>query len=131
VSGIFAFKTMRRRLSNAVAEAGDVKHRKSLKRRPCCRETSEQNGFDTRCGQNRKSIRNRGKDSQGCDFCPIFQMRSPDGAQRNPGLPRGVDAAPDFAALRPGYACHVNVKMRRIASSTNPPYVPLNMPAPG
>jgi hypothetical protein len=29
--------------------------------------------------------------------------RSPDGAQRNPGLPRGVDAAPDFAPLHPGY----------------------------
>ena len=29
--------------------------------------------------------------------------RSPDGAQRNPGLPRGVNAAPDFAALHPGY----------------------------
>ena len=29
--------------------------------------------------------------------------RSPDGAERNPGLPRGVDAAPDFAALHPGY----------------------------
>jgi hypothetical protein len=25
--------------------------------------------------------------------------RNPDGAQHNPGLPRGVDAAPDFAAL--------------------------------
>jgi len=30
--------------------------------------------------------------------------RSLDGAERNPGLPRGVDAAPDFAALHPGYA---------------------------
>jgi len=30
--------------------------------------------------------------------------RNPDGAQRNPGLPRGVDAAPDFATLHPGYA---------------------------
>jgi hypothetical protein len=29
--------------------------------------------------------------------------RSLDGAQRNPGLPRGADAAPDFAALHPGY----------------------------
>jgi|GEM_PF-3734758 len=29
--------------------------------------------------------------------------RSPDGAERNPGLPRGVDAAPDFAPLHPGY----------------------------
>jgi hypothetical protein len=45
-----------------------------------------------------------GKDSQGCDFCTNFQMRSPDEAQRNPGLPRGVDAAPDFAPLHPGYA---------------------------
>jgi transposase-like protein len=31
-------------------------------------------------------------------------MRSPDGAERNPRLPRGVDAAPDFAVLHPGYA---------------------------
>ena len=31
-------------------------------------------------------------------------MRNPDGAERNPGLPRGVDAAPDFAPLHPGYA---------------------------
>jgi hypothetical protein len=30
-------------------------------------------------------------------------MRSPDGAERNPGLPRGVDAVPDFALLYPGY----------------------------
>jgi hypothetical protein len=44
------------------------------------------------------------KDSQGCDFCTIYQMRSPAGAKRNPGLPRGVDAAQDFAALNPGYA---------------------------
>jgi hypothetical protein len=44
------------------------------------------------------------KDSQGCDFCTIYQIRSPDGARRNPGLPRSVDAAPDFAALHPGYA---------------------------
>jgi hypothetical protein len=29
--------------------------------------------------------------------------RSPDGAERNPGLPRRVDAAPDFAPLHPGY----------------------------
>jgi hypothetical protein len=29
--------------------------------------------------------------------------RSPDGAERNPGLPRGVDAATDFAALHPRY----------------------------
>jgi hypothetical protein len=29
--------------------------------------------------------------------------RSPDGAKRNPGLPGGVDAAPDFAPLHPGY----------------------------
>src|SRR5580658_2185646 len=34
-----------------------------------------------------------------------FQFRSPDGAERNPGSPRGVDAAPDFAPLHPGYAC--------------------------
>jgi hypothetical protein len=38
------------------------------------------------------------------DFCPNNQMRSPDGAERNPGLPRGADAAPDFAPLHPGYA---------------------------
>jgi hypothetical protein len=30
---------------------------------------------------------------------------SPDGAERNPGLPRGVDAAPDIAPLHPGYGC--------------------------
>jgi hypothetical protein len=34
---------------------------------------------------------------------PRGHTRSPDGAKRNPGLPRGVDAAPDFAALHPGY----------------------------
>jgi hypothetical protein len=34
-----------------------------------------------------------------------MKRRSPDGAERNPGLPRGVDAAPDFAPLHPGYAC--------------------------
>jgi len=34
----------------------------------------------------------------------VRSKRSPDGAQRNPGLPRGVDAAPDFAPLHPGYA---------------------------
>jgi hypothetical protein len=32
---------------------------------------------------------------------------SSDGAKRNPGLPRGVDAAPDFALLHPGYTCLV------------------------
>jgi hypothetical protein len=38
------------------------------------------------------------------DFSTIVQMRSPDFAERNPALPRGVDAAPDFAPLHPGYA---------------------------
>jgi hypothetical protein len=32
------------------------------------------------------------------------RYRSPDGAERNPGLPRGVDAAPDFTSFNPGYA---------------------------
>ena len=32
------------------------------------------------------------------------KRHSPDGAERNPGLPRRVDAAPDFAPLHPGYA---------------------------
>ena len=53
----------------------------------------------------RPKIDQTNKDSQGCDFCTIFQMRSPDGAERKPGLPRGVDAAPDFAPLHPGYGC--------------------------
>jgi hypothetical protein len=68
VSGIFAFKTMRRRLSNTVAEAGNVRHCKSLKPRLCCRETSDRNGFDARRGRDRKSIRDRGKDSQKAIF---------------------------------------------------------------
>jgi hypothetical protein len=37
------------------------------------------------------------------DFLTIVQMHSPDFAERNPGLPRGADAAPDFARLHPGY----------------------------
>ena len=37
-------------------------------------------------------IDHRCKDSQGCDFCAIFQMRSPDGAERNPGFRQ---SAPD------------------------------------
>src|SRR5580700_4724597 len=36
--------------------------------------------------------------------------RSPDGAERNPGLPRGIDAAPDFAALHPGYVFELSCK---------------------
>jgi hypothetical protein len=35
----------------------------------------------------------------------VYRRRIPDGAERNPGLPRGVDAVPDFAPLHPGYAC--------------------------
>jgi len=31
----------------------------------------------------------------------VDNERSRDGAERNPGLPRGVDAAPDFAPLQP------------------------------
>jgi hypothetical protein len=42
------------------------------------------------------------------DECQAFvskkeTTRSPDGAERNPGLPCRVDAAPDFAPLHPGY----------------------------
>ena len=55
-SRIFAFKTMRRRLSNAVAELGTRCPCKSLMQRLCCRETLEQTGFDTGRGRNRKSI---------------------------------------------------------------------------
>ena len=39
--------------------------------------------------------------------------RRPDEAERNPGLQRGVGAAPDFAALHPGYArvaCHARAR---------------------
>ena len=36
-------------------------------------------------------------------------MRSPDEAERNPGLPRGADAAPDFAALHPGYVRYAEI----------------------
>jgi hypothetical protein len=39
-----------------------------------------------------------------------------DGAELNPGLPRGVDAAPDFAALHPGYArCTTVIAGRKFA----------------
>src|SRR5579862_3892128 len=58
------FNRMRGRLSNRVAERGDVSPSKSLRQRPCCRETFDRNGFDKRCDRNRKSIRNLGKDSQ-------------------------------------------------------------------
>jgi hypothetical protein len=60
----FGFNRMQKRLSNAVAESGDVSSRKSLQQQPCSRETSNLTGFDTRCDRNRKSIRNLGKDSQ-------------------------------------------------------------------
>jgi hypothetical protein len=53
VSGIFSFKTIRRRLSNAVAELGTRCPCKSLKQRLCCRETLDCDGFDTRRDQNR------------------------------------------------------------------------------
>jgi len=56
VSGIFAFKTMQRRLSNAVAELETRHPCKSLKQRLCCRETSDRNSFDAECDRNRKSI---------------------------------------------------------------------------
>ena len=56
MSGIFSFNPKRRRLSNAVAELGTQCPCKSLNQRPCCRETSDRNGDDTRCGRNRKSI---------------------------------------------------------------------------
>jgi hypothetical protein len=52
----FAFNPMWRRMSNAVAELGDVGPCKSLRQRVCCRETSDRNGFDTRCDRNRKTI---------------------------------------------------------------------------
>src|SRR5580658_9878513 len=67
-SGISAFKTMRRRLSNAVAELGTRHPCKLLNQRLCCLETSDRNAVDTRCDQNRKSIRDRGKDSQKAIF---------------------------------------------------------------
>jgi hypothetical protein len=41
----------------------------------------------------------------------VDNTRSPDGAERNPGLPRGVDAAPDFAPLHPGLL-HPSYKKR-------------------
>ena len=47
VSGIFSFKTMRRRLSNAVAELATRRPCKSLKPRLCCRETLDRNGLDS------------------------------------------------------------------------------------
>jgi hypothetical protein len=72
-SGIFAFNPMRRRLSNAVAELGTRCACKSLKQRLCCRETSGRNGFDTRYDLNRKSIRDRGKDSQKAIFARSFK----------------------------------------------------------
>src|SRR6202030_1674275 len=56
VSRIFRFNPMRRRLSNAVTEVATQTPCKSLKRRPCCRETSDRNGADTRCDRQRKSI---------------------------------------------------------------------------
>jgi hypothetical protein len=37
-------------------------------RRLCCRETLDRSDADKRCDQNRKSIRNRGKDSQKAIF---------------------------------------------------------------
>jgi hypothetical protein len=46
---------MQRRLSNAVAESGDVSLRKSLQQRHCSRETLGHNGFDIHCDRNRKS----------------------------------------------------------------------------
>jgi hypothetical protein len=87
-----------------------------LKPRLCCRETSHRNVVDVRCDRNRKSIKQPGKDSQGCDFCTISQLCSPDGAERNPGLPRGIDAAPDFAALHPGYTRFVQSGLRSLRS---------------
>jgi len=56
VSRIFRFNPMRRRLSNAVTEVGTQTPCKSLKRRPCCRETSGRNGAAARCDRKRKSI---------------------------------------------------------------------------
>jgi hypothetical protein len=56
VSGIFAFKLIRRQLSNAVAEVGDVRHCKSLKRRLCCHETFDRNDIAPRCARYRKSF---------------------------------------------------------------------------
>ena len=111
VSGIFCFKTMRERLSNAVAELGARCPCKSLKWRPCCHETLDRNAVDTLCDQTRKSIRNRGKDSQGCDFCSTVQMRSPDGEECNPRLPRCVDAAPNFAPLHPATLATLALKL--------------------
>ena len=103
VSGISAFKTMRRRLSNGVAELGTRIPCKPLKQRLHCRETLEQE----RC---RRTMRPTAKMITAAKICKdaifarSFKCGSPDGAERNPGLPRGVDVAPDFAALHPGYA---------------------------
>jgi hypothetical protein len=64
----------------------------------------------------------------------IFQMRSPDGAERNPGLPRGVYAAPDFAVLNPGYARKSSLRTESIGGCSSslylimaPPHQPLEI----
>jgi hypothetical protein len=52
----FGFKLIRRWLSNAAAELGNVDPCKSLKQRHCCRETLDRNCFDARCARSRKLI---------------------------------------------------------------------------
>ena len=69
---IFAFKTIRRQLSNAVAALGGVRHCKSLKHRLCCRETMDRNGVDGRCDRNRKSIGKPQRFAKGV-FCTRIQ----------------------------------------------------------
>jgi hypothetical protein len=105
VSGIFAFKTMRRRLSNAVAELGTRRLCKSLKQRLCCRETSDRNAVNARCDQNRKSIRNRGKDSEKAIFARVIKCVAWIELSEIRERSRGDNAAPDFTAFNPGYAC--------------------------
>src|ERR1700692_3348399 len=55
-SEIFAFNRIRRPLSNAVVELGVVTHCKSLKQRPCSRETLGLSDSDARCERNQKTI---------------------------------------------------------------------------
>jgi hypothetical protein len=74
-----------------------------LKQRLCCRETSDRNGFDTRCSRNRKSI-TAAKIRKDAIFTRTFN----DVARMERSVIRDCHeasmAAPDFAALHPGYA---------------------------
>jgi len=44
-----------------------------------------------------------GRESGGLPTESLEGLRSPDGAQRNPGRTQYVARAPDYAALHPGY----------------------------